>query len=466
MATREDEVLAKFGKRKPAVVQNIADAKPGLAADSTHYQVADHWLERVTAETGCRPIHTQGTLWRLDPNDKLWKPMSMDALAADLGRRYSAHKLCRRQSDYKQIAAVVGQIAGSDDFFSCAPAGIAAAGKFWSVSESGEIRHDLLTAEHRQRMQVVQPPEFEAGAPLFEGLLSNAFGPGVEGDGQRELLQMGLGAALTRQLWRHRIVLLLYGKTSTGKSTTLEIFRALFPLDMIGATSPQNWASEYYVAALAGKQLNIVGELDPHTPIPGGPFKAVTGGDVVEGRHPTHRPFTFVCEAAHIFNCNRLPPTRDKSDAFFRRFRILEFRNPIAVGSEITGLAERINAEEQGAVLGWLLDGAAKLAQRGTLPETKDHKDLIDTWRSANNSALQFLNDAEFCETGVDLEQPAAHVFESYRKWASTEGVKPLGRSGFYEAIADGAGRFGVTIFDDRNKVRKVKGLSLKKEFG
>ena len=435
-----------------------------LRDDATQHQIAAHGIAAVKDETTRAPIHYQGTLYKNDPVDRLWKPWPKDQAEVHIATRYDKQKLCRRATDYRQIVGHLCQICEDAEFFSSAPAGIAADGQFWRVTVEGEIKSEPLNPEHRQRMQVMQTPVFETEAPRFFDILRNAFGEGAEGDGQRELLQMGLGAALTRQLWRHRIALLLYGKTSTGKSTILEIFRALFPLDMIGATSPQNWASEYYIAALSGKTLNIVGELDPHTPIPGGPFKAVTGGDVVEGRHPTHRPFSFVCDAAHIFNCNRLPPTRDKSDAFFRRWRIVEFSNPIPVGSEITGLAERINAEEQGAVLGWLLDGAAKLAQRGGLPETPQHSRLIEAWRSANNSALQFLMDAEYCATGGDLQQSASHVFESYRKWASREGVKPLGRTGFYEAVADGGGRLGVTIYNDRTGLRTIKGLSLQKE--
>ena len=449
-----------------ATVHEFVRKAAELPLNATQHEIASHVIRTVTDETGFAPIHYQGTAYRLDPEDNLWKPWRKEKIEERVASQYGMQKLCRRASDYRQIVGHTCQLCEDGEFFSSAPAGIAANGEFWRVSPVGEIDRAPLKPEHRQRMQVSQTPVFDDEAPLFFGILSNAFGEGLDGDGQRDLLQMGLGAALTRLLWRHRTVLLLYGKTSTGKSTLLEIFRALFPLDMIGATSPQNWASEYYVAGLAGKTLNIVGELDPHTPIPGGPFKAVTGGDVVEGRHPTHRPFSFVCEAAHIFNCNRLPPTRDKSDAFFRRWRIVEFANPIPVGSEITGLAERIILEESGAVLGWLLDGAAKLAQRGSLPETVQHRRLIDTWRSANNSALQFLMDAEYCGTGSDLEQPAGLIFESYRKWASTEGVKPLGRTGFYEAVADGGGRLNVTIFNNRDGVKTIKGVSLKKDIG
>lgn len=243
--------------------------------------------------------------------------------------------------------------------------------------------------------------------------------------------------------------------------------KAFFPADRVGATNPANWTNEYHTAALAGRSLNLVGELDGTTPIQGGTFKAVTGGDVIEARHPTHRPFSFVCVAGHIFNCNRLPPTRDKSDAFFRRWRIVEFANSVAPGTEIIGLADRIFNDEQSAVLAWLLEGSAKLAKQGGFPHTDNHIRLIQYWRAGNNSALQFLLDPEYVDIagGKATVTPIAakEVFALYRKWASEAGVKPMGRNAFYEAVADGAVRLGVVISDDKNGVKEIAGIGLKK---
>ncbi|MCB1955754.1 MAG: hypothetical protein KDG55_08755 [Rhodocyclaceae bacterium] len=132
----------------------------------------------------------------------------------------------------------------------------------------------------------------------------------------------------------------------------------------------------------------------------------------------------------------------------------------IAPGKEVIGLAERIVAEEQGAVLGWLLEGAARLAQAGGLPETDNHRRLIDYWRAANNSALQFVLDREYVAHTPDHSMPAQEVFAAYRRWASDVGLKPLGRNAFYEALAD-AGRHGIAIADDRNGVKTVRGVSL-----
>lgn len=446
-----------------ATTNELAAFAGELALDADHYQLAADFLARAERESGAAPVFDLGALWQYDTVTRLWRARSLEAVAADIGAAYPGYKLCRRGTDYRQIAALVSHIAAADQFFLGAPVGIAAAGEFWRVDVAGEICREPLMMEHRQRMEIASAPLFDADAPLFDGLLNHAFGVGEAALAQRELLQMAMGAALTRQLWRHRAAILLYGPTSTGKSTWLEVFASFVPRDLVGATSPQKWESEYYVAALAGKMLNLVGELDPHTPIPGGPFKQVTGGDVLEGRHPTHRPFSFVCEAGHIFNANRLPPTRDKSDAFFRRWRIIEFRNPIPVGKEITGLAARIIADEAGAVLGWLLQGGAMLAKRGSLPETDDHRRLVEHWRAANNSALQFLLDAEYCEPVPSHAVRAADVFDTYRKWAADCGLKPMGRNAFYESVEEGAGRVGMRIYENRDGIKTIAGVSLLK---
>lgn len=307
-------------------------------------------------------------------------------------------------------------------------------------------------------------PQFSAPAPLLDALLDNAFGAGDEGVDQKELLQMALGAALTRMLWRYRKVVMLYGASATGKSTVLDVLRKFFPEDAVGAVNPATWGNEYHAAALAGKALNLVGEIDGTTPIPGGVFKAFTGGDLVSGRHPTHKPINFRCMAAHLFNTNRLPPTRDKSPAFFGRWLILEFSRTIPVEKQIVGLADRIFDEEQPAVLAWMLLGAAKLAHHGSFIETPQHRRMIDYWRAGNNSALQFVMDSDF----VELKEPPTPVagmeaFQLYRQWAREVGVMPMGRNAFYEALNDGGARLGVAAEDDRMGVKVIRGIGLKK---
>jgi len=336
-------------------------------------------------------------------------------------------------------------------FFEAAPAGVAGPSAFWRTDPDGQIVREPLGPEHRQRMRIAADPDAETPTPLFDRLLDFAFGPDPKGE-QRRLLQQVFGAAIARVLYLHRIAVLLLGASTSGKSTLLQVLAALFPREQVGATSPQRWQSDYHVAALAGRAVNIVGELDPNEPIPGGAFKSVVGNDVIEGRHPTHRPFSFVCAASHFFNANRLPPTVDRSDAFFRRWRVIEFKRSVPPEEVIVDLGARIVEEESGGVVAWALRGAAEVLRSGAIVEPAEHRAAITRWRHANNSAVQFLLDDEFVElvpvaasddTAV-VSTSGALVFEAYRSWTRTVGVRPFGRNSFYEAIDEGAGGLGV----------------------
>ena len=107
----------------------------------------------------------------------------------------------------------------------------------------------------------------------------------------------------------------------------------------------------------------------------------------------------------------------------------------------IENLADRIIREEQGGVLAWMLEGGTMLAYG--LPETPQHKRLVEKWRAANNSALSFLLDKD-CELEVAWETKGDQLFQAYQRWAAENGVRAFGRNNFFEAVDEGAGRFGV----------------------
>ena len=435
----------------------VADST-AIPEDANHLEIAQAVLMAMHRRSGWGPVAAMGSLWVV--RDDLWVPMTPERLAIEVAHLFAGRaKLCRRGSDFSAIARIVLGLADDPEFFDQAPAGVAGPSAFWRIAADGRIEKEVLSPEHRQRLRISADPDDEADTPLFDRLLRHAFGAGPAGDGQRRLLQQVMGAALARSLYLHRLAVLLLGASTSGKSTLLQVLAGMLPRDLVGATSPQRWDNEYYVAGLAGKVLNIVGELDPDHRIPGGPFKTVVGCDVVEGRHPTHRPFSFVCTAAHFFNANRLPPTVDRSDAFFRRWRVIEFKRSVAPEEVIVNLSTRILEEEAGGVVAWMLRGAADVAETGGVIETAEHSAAITRWRYANNNALQFLLDPEECLVAPDDETAktrGAKLYQAYATWARRAGVQSFGRNNFYEAIDEGAGRFGVFRKDDGDGVSVV----------
>lgn len=435
----------KDALQRAEAVANATD----IPADSNHLEIAQAFLVAILQRTGWHPVAAMGALWTVRKD--LWQPWSLDRLAIEVAHLFAGRaKLCRRGSDFGAIARLVMGLVDEPDFFDQAPPGVAGPTAFWRIVEGGRIQKEPLTPDHRQRVRISADPDTGAETPLFDRLLDHAFGDDPD-NGQRRLLRQVMGAALARTLYLHRIAVMLLGASTSGKSTLLQVLAGMFPRDQVGATSPQRWDNEYYVAGLAGKALNIVGELDPDHRIPGGPFKTVVGCDVVEGRHPTHRPFSFVCTAAHFFNANRLPPTVDRSDAFFRRWRVIEFKRSVPPDEVIVDLASRILEEEAGGVVAWMLAGAADAAESGGIVETAEHAAAITRWRYANNNALQFLLDPDACELVPDTDPGdlagqtrGVDLYQAYTKWARNAGVQSFGRNNFYEAIDEGAGRFGV----------------------
>lgn len=450
-STREDEAIARFTnsgtkpKRKRTAVPRSNGC--GVPDEADHYLLARALIDAIEREDGARPVYCLGRFWRT--RGALWQPQSLDGLAAEIGRRFGGLKYCRRGPDFRSIAQLVATVATEAEFFDRTPIGIAGPQNFWRVDpDTMDIVIEPLRPSHRQRMKLETEPDPDADAPLWTRLLDQAFPPGSDDDAQRDLLQVLFGAALARSLWRHRVAVLFLGPTSTSKTTLLSVLTSLFPRDLVSATSPQNWRSEYYLASLAGMALNTVGELDPDEAIPGGAFKSVVGCDVIEGRHPTHRPFSFTCTAAHFFNANRLPPTLDRSDAFFRRWRIVEFTHTIAPEVEDVEFAERIVESESGAIAAWMLEGAKRLMLNRRIPETEQHRRAIARWRSANNSALAFVLDPAACELDPSAKTDGIAVFQRYREWAQQIGVRAFGRNNFYEALTEGAGRIGIGRMD------------------
>ena len=183
--------------------------------DGDHYQIAQAVIAAIKAETGEPPVYALGALWRLDVG-ALWCAKNLDSVAMEIARAFAGGKYCKRGSDFTAIAQVVAKLCENERFFEQAAVGIAAPGGFWLVTESGDIRHEPLTAAHRQRMRVIADPVPDAEPKLLLKVLRDAFA-GHQPEQQTRLVQQVFGCAITRTLWRHRLAVLFLGASNAGK---------------------------------------------------------------------------------------------------------------------------------------------------------------------------------------------------------------------------------------------------------
>lgn len=454
--------LAVQRKRQAEAEARADAAAQGLPENATHHDIALALAGALTID-GHRPVYAGGS-FLLPSESGLWVPASQERLQVLAAERFGGHKLMRKHSDFRQLVDHMAAVVDKPEFFDDVPAGIVSPAGFHQLSDEGHVETMRLDLVHRQTFSIEWEPDPQAECTLFDGLLAAAF-DGADQAVQTSAFWECVGATLFGLLPRLQLVVLLYGKPRSGKSLIQKLIQRLFPRAVVCAVPPRSWGSEYHVATLALKRLNVVGELSDEAALPAADFKNVTGGDLVTGRHPTHRPFSFRCEAAHWFASNVLPTAMDRTDGFFRRWVVLQFANPVAEESQDPHLLDRIVSDEMPAILGQAFLGAERVANTGRIQRSDAHHKLLQRWRLATNPLQQFLLDEEWVELDPSAkEHSAPDVYQAYRRWSAACGFRnPFGRNHFLELLdATGASR-GVSVKRVSTK-NVVVGLRLLRE--
>ena len=431
-----------------------------LNAAQTHHGYAENLLIDLKIGTH-KPVAYQGSLFRLDPATHLWKGLNTDHLIRRVAASHDGKPNCERRSDYRAIAEHAISLASNEDFFQQAPVGIACPNGFYRIVGT-IVEVEPLSPEHRQRVMLKHAPVREP-TPAFDAFLHETFGSpdSREESEQINLVQEIFGATMLGLMPKYQKAALYYDPFGrAGKGTLMEIQTELVPHEYVTAVSPFNWGKEYHVASLAGVRLNVVGELPDSESIPAAMFKTVIGGDLITGRHPTHRPITFKNEAAHIFMSNHLINTRDHTEAFFTRWLVVEFPNSrLRSGLPLeVGLAQRIIANEMPGIIHWALQGALRLIEQGKFSSSKAHDRLMAKWRRSSNSLEEFI--AEECELYKHSEYRRSEFYKHYTEWCSENGRKSFAKGRVKELLEHNIG-LGIRLVEV-NGYETFRGVSKK----
>ncbi len=400
----------------------------GISAQ-THHGYASSLITQF-AVGNYLPVGHEGSLFVANIAEGIWSQKPIELLSRLVAEAHDGKDYCVRKTDYRNIAEHVITLVTDDNFFSDAPVGLACSGGFYRVSKN-DITVEPLTPAHRQRVKVSFTPT-KQDIPMFLAFLHDTFQSPTLGEEEQQstLMQEIAGSILVGIMPKYHKAALLYDPFGrAGKGAIVKIFQVFVPADFVTAETPFNWDREYNLAKLAGSRLNIVGELPEDKPIPAAAFKTVTGGDLLSGRHPTHRPISFKNEAAHVFMSNHLINTRDHSEAFFSRWLISEFPNSrTRLGLPVDpDLSERIMANELPGIAHWALEGAMRLMKNGAFSKSSAQDRLMAQWRRSTNSVEEFIHDA--CLVGKEYSERRSEFYQDYAKWCSENGRKPFNKS-------------------------------------
>jgi P4 family phage/plasmid primase-like protien len=219
---------------------------------------------------------------------------------------------------------------------------------------------------------------------------------------------------------------MLLGGGENGKSVLLDVLSQMLGPDHVSHVALQDLTENRFQAAeLLGKLANIFADLDARALTSTTHFKMLTTGDPITAERKHERPFTFKNYAQMVFSANRMPPSRDRSHAYYRRWAIIPFTRTFRDQQDGRDprLREKLYQELPG-IFNRALVGLTRLyAQEGfTIPKLT--QDALGAYQRDNDTVSAFAKEClEPSDTGKIAKQD---LFRIYRRWCAREGFKAV----------------------------------------
>lgn len=271
-----------------------------------------------------------------------------------------------------------------------------------------------------------------------------------------------LAGYLLRRDYAWQKAFMMNGTGSNGKSTLLKLLTKFIGQTNVSSVSIQDFAENRFACSnLYNKHANVYADISANALKDTGQLKMLTGGDYVYGEKKFKDAFTFVNYAKLIFSCNTLPLTYDDSDAFYRRWIIIDFVKQFVGKAEKKNLlAELTMPSELSGFLNKALEGLARLEAQNDFSNSKTIEEMRLIYRRKSDSVAAWAMDET--ETSIEARTPKSEMWAKYLNYCGRTKLMATNEKGFWMRIKK---LFNVeeerpTSGEKREKV--IRGLKMK----
>lgn len=273
-------------------------------------------------------------------------------------------------------------------------------------------------------------------------------------DGEKKIVTLNeiVGYCLENR-YPIQVAFMLIGGGENGKSTWLNLVKAFLGSRNISSVALNSLTyNRFASSALYGKMANIAADIPDAKLKFTGTFKMLTGGDPVEGEKKFQNSFTFWNSAKLLFSANKIPETEDETNAFFRRWIIIEFNNVFSKekgNCDLNILGKITTAPCLSIVLHYAIQALKRLRQNGQFTYTKPLEMRKQEYIRNSNPIKAFVQD-EIEE--VDWVIPKHELYNFYIEFCQKKHYIPVEEGVFFKKF------FSLVRCDNtRMKINKVR---------
>jgi P4 family phage/plasmid primase-like protien len=261
----------------------------------------------------------------------------------------------------------------------------------WDIPVANGVLHDeeLVPYDPKFKVAFSLPVFYDPAAecPQWEKFLLEVL-PAV---GDRETIREMFGHCLITHIYGPQKAYVLLGEGANGKSTMLEVLRALLGPENTAAVSLHDLErSQWYTAELDGKLADICADLPIRLLEDQAMFKKLTGGDTINAQRKFEKPFQFVNRARLIFACNSLPSGWDTDSlSWKRRWVVVKFQYVIPEEKRegFDHIVKRLSQELPG-IFNWALQGNIRLVNEMHVGVKDEYYDGSDNYGKEKKSEV------------------------------------------------------------------------------
>ena len=251
----------------------------------------------------------------------------------------------------------------------------------------------------------------------------------------RNYVQLAGGYTMTG--YTHEdLLMLLYGPTSTGKSTFVETFRILMgeyattiPSEIVAPANSRGYINDNLInstmAKCRGKRLVIMNEINPRGKFDTSRVASITGGDAIQVREMRENPLDTTPTYKLWMAGNHRPQMIGRNDALFRRLKEVDFIVQ-HLGDKIDNKVRTDMQKPENMVqaMAFFVEGARLYHQRNKqMPEpTARMKKLAREYQDDSDLVGQWI--ADRCEkTEHHISTRAVILYDDFERWRKDQGL-------------------------------------------
>ena len=396
---------------------------------------ADFHNHQAVATDFIRTEETLGELASYQSKLHQWNGAYFDVVKdhvvmSKIAYKYGGTTACKKETDIKSIFRLVKthkeREMDDEEFIGlCMANGV--------LLPSGELVPHDQKYNMRYMLEYNYRPELADSCSRWLNFLEGRFEGDPDKDQKIECVRDVLCATFTKQLWKFQKCVLLYGAPNSGKSQILSVVSRMLPQHMISYVPPARWSDKFEKTMMAGRVLNVAGELSNKDFIDGETFKLVIEGAQTNGQLKGEQLFQFRTTCSQWMGSNFLPRTSDTSAGFTRRWLPIHFNNPVK--EVIVNYADLLVSEEREAILAWSMLSLEKVC-KGEITIPSSSKAWEERMAQANNDVRAWIMNNEDVELGEEYSVSVKEAYQHY--WKTVVNLnerKPAGFTDFCERI-------------------------------